>query len=219
MITVQDILTELVDKVPDSRFSETWLITKINQAISDAARQVLLPALEASGSFTTSTSTNLVSIPVALNYSRGLHIASVNGTGKITVLSSLQLLQTHYPNVLDEVEQGDIEFITVLNRSFLYYPVPTVETTVYVSYYKRPDILSKSDELTMFDDTEEGLIERLVMSYVLWQMYSKIEDGAEGPMPNTSGHKSAYMECIYELDSNFDVGQSYRPPDRETGWI
>ena len=217
MSTLAEIVDEITDSIQDAAFTEDWIIKQLNKAMLLCARRVLLPELEYSGDLTTVTTGPSVVIPSDWNYHRGIYYAEVEDAPDIEVLGSLSLLLRHYPNAQTELQTGEIEYVVIHNGSVFYYPIPTEAKTLSVKFYRKPTVFSKG--YTEITELPDELQELLLISFVKWRAYWRIEDGAENGAPNTKQYKSDFSEALNLLDQAFDQGQSYPNYDRTTGWI
>jgi hypothetical protein len=217
MATLEELRNEIKVPLDDASISNEAIDSAINACLRLVARKLLFPALETSGVFTTDPLKTVVKIPVNWTYSRNLFAAAVPDEEKIKVLASVGELAQRYPDYDTALVNSPIEYIVIHGNDIIYYPSPLIATDVTCKYYSTPTPLVKdSDEPTFIP--EEMQID-LIVNYVLWKVWARIEDGIEGFKVNTSYHKKEFQEFFDDLDDSIDNGQSRQEPNRESSWI
>ena len=217
MATLEELRLEIKAPLKDSSITDDFIDAKINECLRYLARKLLVPALESSNVFTTEVGVAEVDIPIDWNYSRNLFHASVVDGNPITVLSSIGLLVSRYPNYDVDLDEGSIEFVTIKGTSLVYYPIPAEATEVTCKFYAVvTPLINDTDEPTFLPP--EMHID-LIVNFVLWKIWARIEDGMEGIKVNTQYHKSEFLTYFEELDDMVDIGQSRATPHRENSWI
>jgi len=221
MNTLEELRDEFISVIQDTNFTEDWIDARINECLKLCSEKVLLPKLESSGTFSTVVGTPYAAIPTSWSYGRNLYKAEVDSAPEIKVLSSLGLLAREYPDAETELETGNIEFIAEVGSQLFYYPIPAEITVVKCSFYITPTVLTADTDTITY--IPENQLEDIILSYLKWKAYNKIEDGAEGGegggKPNTATSRKEFWTAIGILDESFPVGQSWPDYHRPNGWI
>jgi hypothetical protein len=217
MATLEELRNEIKIPLDDASITDEVIDSAINACLRLCARKLLFPALETSGVFITDPTKVVAAIPDLWDFSRNLFAASVPSVDKIKVLASVAELAERVPDYDTFLVNGDIEYLLVNGNNITYYPSPTVATNVTCKFYKQPTPLVKDTDEPSFIPEEMQI--DLIVNYVLWKVWAKMEDGIEGFKVNTNYHKKEFTEFFDELDDSIDSGQSRQEPTRESTWI
>ncbi len=221
MATLEELLSGITKAVQDIGIDDTQVLSFINEGQLAIASQVLLPALESSGTVATVTSSSQVAIPSAWNFMRNLYKCEIADCEPIAVLSSMEAMRrAQFSENLDAFSSlvtGDVEFVVIRGSNLFYFPVPTEVKSLHCSFYKWPTALAQSSD----EPSSIPLAYQmpLLRAYVCWQAYSLIEQGHEGRKVNTVYYGGEYLRLLGELEIFINHGQSRPRPQLDSGWI
>ena len=218
MATLESILTAVNRVLDDDVFTSDTLTVLVNQGIDYCATRILLPRLEASGTVSTLVGVSRVEIPTAWLFMRNLYACfGEDNDTSIKVLNSITNLLDFYPDYKTDLDEGDIEYVTVTNNHLIYYPIPATSIELISNFYTEPTHLVNDADIPTC--LPYGTHEELLENYVLWKAWSELEDGIEGPKTNTKYYQELFLQAFNELDAMIDHGQSRARPVIENGWI
>ena len=218
MATLTQIVTAIQGVLQDPNYTEPYLVSSINNAVSSIAAGIRmpdgiisppLPDLYANDVVHTSTAA-FVSLPV--NYQRKVFMVYDD--------TSYQLLPPiggdYYAftkflrqvNRMDLTEPGSIYRVCVKGNNLYYQGIPTTSTLLGVHYYRKPATLA------LDEDVPEGIPEHLhtsiIKHYVCKEIFGeKIEDGQDNKGIGTKYHTTKFFEDMNDL-IDF-VGQDDEP--------
>lgn len=129
------------------------------------------------------------------NFHRNLQfVANSNGV-EVDIANSFISFSETYPllnqsgTITEIVEQGGL---------FYYQGIPTSAENITLHYYRKPV------EMDAIDDEPDGIpshLQRdLLVNYTAWKIFELIEDGLEGPGPNTQRYKELFLIALRTLE-------------------
>ena len=139
-----------------------------------------------------------VSMPT--NFQRDLQFAASSNGAEIDIEDSFISFSETYP-LLNQI--GSITSVIEKGNNFYYQGIPSTPENVTIHYYRYPI------PMDAIADTPDGIpshLQRsLLVNYTAWKIYELIEDGIEGPGPNTQ----RYMELFYRALKTLELSIPY----------
>ena len=194
---LSDLIDEVVDIVQDPKLGEPRAKRLLNEAYQAClyATSDPLPGLEVvAGEIKTVLDKAFAPLPD--DFLRDLETVYVQDQDqKVTVLGSVQLLQSKYPGL---AKTGNIEHVAVAAGSLYYQGIPSTRYTLSLNYFRKPTLLARDmDEPSMLP---EHLHRRLLVNYACKELFARIEDGMDGRKTNTAYHAAEYKLAFAELE-------------------
>lgn len=215
MPTLEELVLVVQDTLQEEDISTDFIVRRLNEGLEYCARDVRLPNLESYGTFITTLGSYYTDIPADWNYGRSLYSAELDSDTLIEIASSVS--QIKHASIINTVEQGQIEYLTVVGNKLFYYPSPSTQTTVLCRFYKKPETLvSDTDQVVSLP---ESFASSILENYALWKCYKIIEDEQEGQRVNTRHYRAAFFDDLQLLDDHINEGQSRPAPIRYNSWI
>ena len=199
-VYIEDVIREIQRLLKDDTYTPSILLTLINQGMREIAsavlpdgKEVLLPALEATGTIDTSTSKHYVALPSDFN--RKL-ISVYSGTqgDYVQLDDSLAMLNKFYPDGLNDT--GNIERCARAGNSLYYNPMPSSADTLTLHYFKKPTTLDFGDEIS---EIPEHMAIPLLKGYCLKEAFSEIELTNQQPAGKSVLWEQYYLARLQEL--------------------
>ena len=199
-MTLGEIFTRIETGIQDPSFTrEKDILPLVNGFVSEMSQLFRLPWLqeESSVGIAADPAVNYISLPS--DYDRELYLVHNNTTSRdCSIRSNVKTLERMYrgwkPN-------GGITDVAVGkgNRELWFRPLPTQAQDLTLLYYRKPIVIED-----VFDgDVElDGIPEHLskfAVDYVLWQLFTLVEDGIEGRPMNTEKYFSRYQLALAEF--------------------
>jgi len=149
---------------------------------------------------TVTTNTDLAYVDLPTNFHRRLQFVTDSSGTEIKIAENFIDFSETYPGlarvgkVTNVIDQGNILY---------YQSIPIVEEVLTIQYYRKPiDMADTKDEP---DGIPIHLHKGLLVNHACWKLYELIEDGLEGPGPNTQ----RYMELFYQGLLNLELTIPY----------
>lgn len=95
-------------------------------------------------------------------------------------------------------ETGPVEAYCLVGRRLWIGPVPTSTTTLTVFFYAAPTLLEEEDDEPTYIPAH--LQRRLLVNYACKEIFSEIEQGLEGALPDTKKHDTEYQRALTDLE-------------------
>lgn len=203
-----DLSESVLSNVQEDSFDDDTILGLLNECAGVLSRKFILPALDAEGTVTALSSSPFVALPV--DFQRNLYFCKdASTTNDIRVCSSKDQLARYYDQRLVK-SATYISGVAAVRPNLYYAPTPVSATTLTLRYQKIPDTITISTEL---DDyiLPHGFSD-IWESYVLWKLYSKIEQGMEGQKVDTNYYMTLYIGFRDELSTSLKEGVSMPPP-------
>jgi len=205
METAAEINAEVARRVQDSAFILDDTVRYINKGLKEIAGTLLLPKL-----LTTETTVDTV-VDTAYadlpdNFMQNLHYCySNNYNRKIRIYDSLELLYSSF-TTLDL--GGRVVGVARRGERLYYQRIPASAETLRIHYYKYPTEITASTGEP--DCLPEFLVRPLLVNYVCKEIFELIEDGMEGPTPNTDRYEKKFGIAMAQLNAH--IGPEARVP-------
>lgn len=207
-MNTQEILDQIERKLQDSSYArDTELLPALNNALLMVAFQHPLPALQVTETVDSVLEQDFVSMPSDY-HTRLLFVQNKTTERNCRICYTRQTLRRMYEPELQE--KGDIEDVALEGRTLYYRRIPETVQTLQLTYYTQPDALTDATDSTP-DCLPESLHFQILGNYVLYQLFSEIEDGMEGQKINTEFYMSQYMTGMQMLNTYWpDVSRPRR---------
>ena len=193
-------LVERVEKVARLHsFIATGVKGYLNEAVLDAASQVLLPDLQSSENVRTHTNSYKVDMPD--EYHRNLYFVSSDATDlEIKIFRTKTALLRDHPRL---ETTGDVEAVCVSEKALHYNPIPSTADTLTLHYYRQPvEMTADTDEP---DGIPAHLQDKLLVNYALAKVFEPFEDNPLAAKLK-SKHEGAYYSAL--VDTKTFVGDT-----------
>lgn len=207
MATLAELKAFVQRIIQDSSFDND-IVTYLNQAqleIAGGMQSALgdwitppLPELLTIGTVTTSVEAAYVSMPD--DFQRALQFVASSSGAEIDIEDSFISFSETYP-LLNQ--SGSITSVIEKGNKFYYQGIPTMAEDVTIHYYKYPTDMSLTTDKP--DGIPKHLQKELLVNHVCWKIFELIEDGMEGPGPNTQ----RYMELFYRALKTLELSIPY----------
>lgn len=196
-------LSQIVKLILDDDSLDGYITDYLNQAqleIAGGMQSALgswitppLPELLTIGTVTTDITLPYVAMPTSFH--RNLEFAVDSSGTEISIAKSFIEFTETYP-ALDST--GSITEVTEQGNIFYYQSIPTVAEDVTIHYYKKPtDMAVDADEP---DGIPIHLQKSLLINHACWKLFELIEDGLEGPGPNTQRYMGLFFQALQTLE-------------------
>lgn len=204
-MTAADIIERVARIVQDSSYTDTDILALINEGRLVIAGQIVpgLPYLSTSDTVTTTDTESSVDLPS--DYHKGLFwVGSSSQERRIgTKASDYHNLLTFLEKYPDLSLVGSIEAVCVDGATLLYQGM--ADDTLTLKYYRLPADISESDT----EDATDGvpveipphLHRKLLVSYCCKEIWTEIEDGDDGGMPNFEKYEGIFNKAMAELQA------------------
>ena len=205
-----EIVDEIIDIIQDGSYDADAILVMVNKAMGWVASKILLPDLDMVGAVTTVTTGNVAPLPA--DFQRNLYrvaprAVDAGTANKIKLYTSPgQLYWAYGSAAVDSVLW--VTGAAQRGHSLLYAGIPSPAQVMDVFYYRKPvDMVSDADVPDgLPDDFHDILVSR-----ACFMLYSRIEDGVEGPHIDTKFHSSQVDIRMDELEKFVKHGVSLPP--------
>lgn len=220
MATQRELIEAIQRKLIDDSYTAERFVALINKALLDIAsykdpetgEEIFLPALETNSTVTTNTLASCINLPS--DYHKNLYAVTSADSPKppITILANLQALAKRWRDNWNA--SGAIEEVAVAqNRLLWYQPIPPTPDTLTLFYYMNPPVLVNENQEPSCIPAH--LQEDLIVSHVLKELFSEVEDGAEGAKKiNTSYYENKFAFAMGKLYTFIKDEKSIKRPYR-----
>ena len=220
MATPQEIITRVQRIVRDPSYGLPDYLDYMNQGIRLIAGGITvseagqpdrisspLPALMQTANVTTDPACQNPFIPLPNDYGRNLFWCSdggimIEGGVRIRVYETFGEFQYYYPNLTMQMGAPVIGVAVQGEQNLYYQGIPNPAQALIIRYYRLPNpvVDPATDPI---DGLPVHLQEKLLESFMSWQLYQLIEDAAEGKgaMPNSDKWEGRFMKAMIELDN------------------
>lgn len=178
-------------------YTDTEILTKINQTMGDIAREQMLPGLS-SGHDTVQTVVGAYVTDLPDDFHKGIYLARDSDGVFLSVLKSLQ-------NMVMEcglsTDNPFLSAVAVDGGKLFYQGVPSTASDIELFYYRKPTPMTDSD--TSFPDGltsgELLALDNAIIHGTVWPIWHIVERGEEGQKPNTQLNKVLHEEAMADL--------------------
>lgn len=196
-------LIERVSRAVDSCCeSKHDIIEALNDGMAQVSSRVLIPELIQVRNVTFNA--GLDSKPVPSDYQRELFNCRDNANNKpISIFNSYSQLLAEFNGCSGP--QGKIHGVAIQGRKLLVYQSPVDDYVLELHYYRKPDSITDNsgEEVVLPQQFRKALIH-----YAAFTIYEDIENGIEGPKPNTDYHESQFERYMSMLLNYYKEGVS-----------
>lgn len=186
-MTLDDICREIKENVKDANPAVlAGLIDFVNDAYLTVTDEIDIPSLKTVYTVTTYTTQAYTTFPS--NFSGKLRYVGTASDGEITVLDGgLDDLMRRFP---DLTQTGQIQYVAIESGLLWYAKIPATETNLICLGYDTPNVLVYSTDVP--SHIPSFLHRDILVTKATAIAFSKIEDGIDGPKPNTDLYESYY---------------------------
>jgi hypothetical protein len=126
--------------------------------------------------------------------------AMVEGGVRIRIYETFGEFLYYYPTL--QIQSPVIGVALQGEQNLYYQGIPTPAQALVLRYYRLPNPVN-NPATDPIDGIPVHLQEKLLESFMSWQLYRLIEDAAEGKgaMPNTDKWEDRFMKAMIELDN------------------
>lgn len=199
-------LIERADKAIGSQCeSKDDIIEAINEGMTQVSSRVLIPELIQVRNIIFSAGLNSRVVPS--DYQRELFDCRNVAINKpISIFNSYSQLLAEFKGCGGS--PGKIQGVAIQGRKLLAYPVPAEDYTLELHYYRQPGNFTDNsyEEIVLPPQFRKALVH-----YAAFTIYEDIENGLEGPKPNTDYHESQFEKYIDMLLTYYKEGVSRKP--------
>lgn len=207
MATLSELRYEVSKIIQDSSFNDDTIDSYLNRGMLEIAGGIRrpdssvitmpLPQLFEIGTITT-TATFKTSLPV--DYQRDVVMAIDKYNRIIPIYDSFMEFARVYPGM---IATGAINAIAVKGREIYYQGVPASPENITIHYHRYPvDMIGDNDEP---DGIPKNLHIPLLVNFACKEIYSLIEDGMDGAMPNTAKYEAKFMAALDRLEASISA--------------
>lgn len=129
------------------------------------------------------------------NFQRDLQFAASSNGAEIDIADSFIEFSETYP-LLNQV--GSITSVIEKGNNFYYQGIPSEAENVTIHYYREPDDMT--DDADEPDGIPKHLQRSLLVNHACWKIFELIEDGIEGPGPNTQRYMGLFHNALKMLE-------------------
>ncbi len=206
-MNTEELLDIIEKKLQDPSFDrEEDLLRLMNQGLMISARKHL-ENLQASDTVTAIPEENSVAMPADYHHSLFKAFNITRNKPCVVCYQRHTLIEMYLG---DFVRQGIVEAV-VAEGGFLHYrKEPNDPEDIMLYYYRYPTMLEDS-AASEPDCLPVELREQILVNFVLWKVYSDLEDGWEGHRPNTEYYENEFGKGIVLLDTAYPKPSTPRP--------
>ena len=205
MATLSELRSQVSTIIQDSSFDNSTIDGYLNRGMLEIAGGIRrpdssvltmpLPELFEIGTVATDTTTFKVSLPV--DYQRDVVMAVDEDGRELSIYDSFMEFARIYPGM---AATGTINAVAVKGRYLYYQGVPTASEDITIHYHRYPvDMVADADEP---DGIPKNLHIPLLVNFACKEIYSLIEDGMDGKMPNTAKYEAKFMAALEMLEAS-----------------
>jgi len=191
---VESVITEARDITKEESYDDDWMVKRINMGLQEIASLFCIPGLSTSATVSALTTGNIVAMPSDFLHSLFLATTETypNGLSLAPSLKDLTANAYLYPDT------GDVQRVAVEFKSLCYVPIPAdAAETITIYYYKNPDAITLVSDLPAWIPAH--LQKPLVLSYLCKEIFTLVEEGIDGQVPNTTKHINLYGQGLMML--------------------
>jgi hypothetical protein len=193
-----DLTEEIMRKIQDPSLDHSRVRRMINRAIEESASVLTDPLSDCETRVNLTTFVGRPYIDLPANFHRDLDFCfNVTRNDRVEVYRSLPYLSAVYDwENLDR--EGSVYGVARSGRLLYYQYIPTSPETLTIHYFRKPAVLEKSDDEPL--EFPSFSHEPVIISRVLMELFSEIEDGIEGQKVNTLYHEKRWREALLEVE-------------------
>ncbi len=217
MSTLAALRTEIIDIIQDPGVTPTEIDALINRGILYIASNVLLADLEVSNTVDSELASSLIPIPSEWDFHRNLISVYIEENNQIEVVHSIEHLSRVYPTYETDKQTGCVTVAALNRNNLVIYPIPDEVKELICYYHRKPE--------TLVNDVDEpscipiGFQEELIINYVCYNIFRRIEDGVDGRKVNSTFYFSMFKENLIALENSIQTGQSRAVHGSRSNWV
>lgn len=197
-------LVYLVDRAVDSCCeSPEDILEGLNEGMAQVSNRVLIPELIGKRTLVINDAITARYLPD--DFQRELFSCKEVGGRGIDIFNSHSQMAAEFGTMGGKSSR--IEGVAVQGRELLFHPIPAIEVNIEIKYYRKPD--------QIFNDEQEVPLplhfRKALVHYAASSIYADIENGIEGPKPNTDFHNGKFEEFMFLLGNYYKEGVSRKP--------
>ncbi len=200
-------LTEAVQLgLKDPSITDDVILAALNRAVGDVAASHPLPLLKAED--TLSVPAGVLSVSLPADYHHDLWwVYSSTTNHDLPICVNHRALENEYFD--RKTWTGHITHVAVEEGLLYVRPIPSVDETLEVKYYRQPTELEETTDVPSVipDELHQGLLADLALSH----FYDAIEDGVDGAKTNTQHYHGRYLEALAKLQKFYPRPTKQRP--------
>jgi len=196
-----DLVNDIERIIQEPTYTKEDIVRFINQGVLDiaggGAREhghalvAPLAGLYSSGDVTLTAGDYSTDMPST--YQRGLKLVLDSSGYKLKEYLSHPEFMTRYNG-----ETGDPEAFCLVGNTLWLGPSPSSDATITLYFYRLP--VDMTDENGTIDGIPAHYQKRLLTNFVCKEIYSEIEQGLDGAMPDTAKHTVMYQAALTDLE-------------------
>jgi len=190
------ILDKIEHKLQDSSYAREELLSDLNDLLSYVTAIYPLPNLQTTADVVALIGGDSVALPD--DYHSNLYRVENTTNAKVCkIVFNFKVLASMHDGLTVAGSVGDV----AAENGFLHFrKAPTVNETLKLYYNKKPTTLL--DTVSSFADClPNHLHDPILVSYVLYDKFSEIEDGVEGKRNNTIFYWERFMVGMQNLQT------------------
>jgi len=194
-MNVEGVIYEVRSITRDESFDDNWMVERLNMGLQEIAAVLAIPGLSTSDTVTaTSTDDGHVALPV--DFSHDLYLATTEEYPNGLILcENLKSLIAQY----DPDETGNVRMVAVQFQDLYYAPFVEDDEDITLHYYKNPEALTLGGILPSWMPVH--LQKSLMVNYLAKEIFTQIEEGIDGQMPNTAKYSQLYGQGLQLLQA------------------
>lgn len=206
MATISDIIDDIKMQFPEKGISRSRITRHLNDGMMNIASEFKLPGLLVVGYSVTALPAQY-SVPLPSDFHQHLFSAEVGGN-QIEVAKSVRTLMSV---VGLSTTVGSINTVAQQDGLLYYQKVPSSNTTIKVSYYRKPSLIVDSDSVP--DGANSEALSEAIMHWAFVKLYTIFEQAEVSNKGNTLYHTEKLKGAMESL-SNYCSREAF--PDFST---
>lgn len=188
------ILDKIEAKLQDSSYAREELLADLNNLLYYISAINPLPSLQTTDDVSTITTATQISLPA--DYHCNLYRVENSGTSRTCkIVYNFKVLATMHDGL---TVAGSVVDVAAENGILHYRKLPASPETLTLFYNREPDVLLDTD--TSFPDClPEHLHDPILISHILYDKFSEIEDGTESARTNTAFYWERFINGMQRL--------------------
>jgi len=190
------ILDKIEHKLQDSSYAREELLDDLNDLLIYVTAIYPLPSLQTTANVVALTSGDSVSLPD--DYHSNLYRVENTTEARVCkVVFNFKVLAAMHDGL---TTAGSVVDVAAENGILHFRKAPTVDETLKLFYNEKPTTLT--DAVTSFPDCLPGhLHDPILVSYILYDKFSEIEDGVEESRKNTVFYWERFLNGMRNLQT------------------
>jgi len=204
MATLEQLVDEVSRIIQDSSFDDATIADYLNRGMLEIAGGIKrpdssiltqpLPLLYEIGTVATNTTAHA---DLPSDYQRDVVFATDEDGRELSIYDSFIEFAKTYPGMATE---GALNVLAVKGRTLYYQNIPETSENITIHYHRYPV------DMTADDDEPDGippeLHSPLLVNFACKEIFSLIEDGMDGKMPNTQKFEAKFQAAMDRLEAS-----------------